>query len=129
MAAFDYVGLAADVRELVQEFGAPVLLEKMDATPVDANMPWKGPASPAVALSQAASGVRVPAQGNALGRDLLSPELLAKVDDVYLVEPVEGVDLEQFNAVSVDAKRYRVEWAQTLKPADVPLLYVFGVCR
>lgn len=129
MATFDYAALAIKVRALIVKFGTSVTLEKLDATPADSNMPWKGPSSPAVALSQAASGVRVPPSGNELGRLISSPELLAKVDDVYLVEPVEGVDLEQFNTVLAFGKRMRVEWVQTLKPADVPMLYAFGVCR
>lgn len=124
----DFVKLAATVNRLINKNGRTVGIQKLSAAAADADKPWKGPGTPTVETQVDCKGVFVPASGTDLGKELVSEELLARVDQVVLVGP-NATPLEPFTAVLDDGVRWRIEWVQVLKPADVILLYVFGVCR
>lgn len=125
----DYVKLAATVVRLIAKNGRTVTLHKLSGAANDPAKPWKGPGTPTLqGAGVEVKGVFVPATGDALGREFISEELLARASEVLLVAP-NATDLEPFNVLLDNLIRWRVEWCYTLKPADTVMLYAFGVCR
>ncbi len=123
----DYVKLAATAQRLIDKTGRVVKLQRLSSEPADPDKPWKGPGQPEVAQEKELKATFVPA-GGGLGRDLVDEELLKRVEQVALIAPSD-VDLEVFNLVLDGGSKWKVEWIQTLKPAEQVLLYVFGVKR
>lgn len=126
--ATDYNEFVQLAQELIAENGRQVTLQKLDATAADTSKPWKGPSAPAVALAKVLPAVFVPASGSGLGRDIVKEELLDRVEQVALVAPTD-VSLEGFHAILDGGVRWNIDWAQTLKPGPLVVLYVFGVKR
>lgn len=129
MAAIDYSAFVELADELIEDSGRELIFQRLSSTAADASKPWQGAATPTVVETvSAVPGVFVPASGSGLGRNLVSDELLKKVDQVVLVAG-RAEDLEDFDLV-VDADvKWRIEWAQVLRPGDLVVLYFFGVCR
>lgn len=123
----DYVKLAGTAQRLIDKTGRLVQVQRLDKTPADGDKPWKGAGTPTVAQEKELKATFVPASGG-LGRDLVDEELLKRVEQVALVAPTD-VNLEDFNLFVDGGSKWRVEWVQVLKPADLVLLYIFGVKR
>lgn len=68
----------------------------------------------------------VPASSGGLGNDLVTEDLLARVSQVALVAPTD-IDLKLHNVVIDGGVSWKIEWVQTLRPANEILLYVIGV--
>lgn len=126
--ATDYNEFVQLAQELIAENGRSVKLQKLDATSSDPSKPWKGPGAPTVAVEKTLLAVFVPASGSGLGRDIVKEELLDRVEQVALVAPTD-VSLEDFHAILDDGVRWRIDWAQALRPGPLVVLYVFGVKR
>ncbi len=128
--ATDYSEFVTLAQELIAENGREITFQKLQKTPADSSKPWKGAGEPIITQSVTdVFGVFVPASGSNLGRSLVNEELLKKVEQVVLVAGREE-DLEGFQLIlDEDSAQWRIEWAQTLRPASVTVLYVFGVCR
>lgn len=125
----DYVKAAATVVRLINANGRTTVLQRLSAEPADPGKPWKGAGEPSVEQSVTAKGVFVPPFNNeSLGQDFIRDELLARADEVFMVGP-NAVDLTTFTSVLDGGLRWNIEWCQVLKPADVLLLYAFGVRR
>lgn len=123
----NYVKLAATAQRLIDKTGRMTTLQRLSSKPEDEDKPWKGPGSPTVIQTKELKATFVPASGG-LGRDLVDEELLKRVDQVALIAPSD-IDLEAFNLILDGGSQWRVEWIQTLRPADIVLLYIFGVKR
>lgn len=125
----DYEELLAVVLELIADTGRSVTFELLDATAADASKPWRGAGTPAVAASVTTPATFVPPAGSGLGGSFVSEELLKKADQVCLVAPSDTFDIATSTSIQDGGTRWRVEWVQALKPADVALLYAVGVKR
>lgn len=123
----DYVKLAGTAQRLIAKTGRVVTLQRLSSEPANEDKPWKGPGAPTVEQEKEVRATFVPASGG-LGRDLVDEELLKRVEQVALIAPSD-VDLEVFNLVKDGESKWKIEWIQTLRPADQVLLYVFGVKR
>jgi hypothetical protein len=130
---FDYAAVLAEARALIEEFGRPATFEKYSETPVVSDKPWRGSGvnTPTVQFTAAdVPSVFVPPSGTGFGRDVVTETMLASVQQVALVTPVDGTfDLETANSVLDGAMRWAVEWVYTLKPGPLVVLYAFGLKR
>lgn len=125
----DYAAIAATVVTLIAQTGRLVKLQQLSKTPADATKPWAGPGVPTIAAGeQTVAATFVPASGSGLGLSFIREDLLARADEVALIGP-GAVDLSTFTIMLDNAVSWNVEWVQVLKPADVVLLYAFGVKR
>lgn len=137
MATFDYTSLREEALELVQEFGLSTwVLSKLGRTPADAAKPWDGPstAEPAPDDGRAevtVSGVLVdPGSASRLGLLAKESDLLKRSQQILVVVPSEDTpDLSEFDRLTVGTDAWRVTGVETLRPADVVMLYYIGASR
>lgn len=117
-------------QRLITKNGRSATLQRLSATAVDSNKPWKGPGTPTVAQSQVVDAVFLPANGGIdLGSLGIDKELLKRVEQVCMVAGIRGTDLGTFTVVLDGAVRYKIDWYRELKPSDSAVLYVLGVSR
>lgn len=129
MAATDYTEFVALAQELITDNGRALAFQRLESVPDNPAQPWKGAGTPTVVEQiSGVYGVFVPAKGSDLGRSFVSEELLKKVDQMVLVAG-RTEDLEQFDLIVDDGLKWRIEWAQVLRPGPLVVLYSFGVCR
>ena len=81
----------------------------------------------AASLVQAATFV--PPAGTGFGKDLVTPEMLARVQQVCLVGPSSTFDINRTSDVLDGGVKWMVDWVYELKPAGVSLLFAVGVKR
>lgn len=122
----DYAELVAVAQELIEGTGREVTFQKLSATAADTNKPWRGAATPTVESAADLIATFVPATGGGMGRELVSEEMLKRVDQVCLVAP-SAYDMEDFNTVVDGGVTWGVEWVYQLKPGSTVLLWVLGV--
>lgn len=125
----DYARAQALALKLITKNGKAITFQRLDATVADPNKPWKGAGEPTVAQSVNTVAVSLPhASLVDLGFNSVDDELLKRTEQVLLV-PGGATDLEPFTNVLDQGVRWGVTWVRTLKPADVTVLYAFGVKR
>jgi hypothetical protein len=129
--AFDYAPLAATALELVTEFGKSITLRRLDTTPPDPDMPWRGPvnprATPAATLSVPAVFVE-PSSQQTLGVNAEMLDWLKRAQQIAII--ADTGDLSAFNElVDTDSSVWRVVGVSTLNPGGTRLLHYVGVAR
>jgi hypothetical protein len=129
--AFDYAPLAATALELVTEFGKTITLRRLDATPPDPDMPWRGPvdprATPAETLSVPAVFVE-PSSQQYLGVNAVMLDWLKRAQQIAIIASTS--DLSAFSElVDTDSSVWRVVGVSTLNPGGTRLLHYVGVAR
>lgn len=129
--AFAYAPLAAAALELVAEFGKTITLRRLNVTPPDPDMPWRGPvdprATPAETLSVAAVFVE-PSSQQYLGVNATLLDWLKRAQQLAIVASTS--DLSAFSElVDTDSSVWRVVGVSTLNPGGTRLLHYVGVAR
>lgn len=125
----DYARAQALALKLITKNGKAITFQRLDATPAEADKPWKGPGEPVVAATFDTVAVSLPhASLVDLGFNTVDDELMKRTEQVLLV-PGGATDLEAFTNTLEAGVRWRIEWVRTLKPATVTVLYAFGVKR
>lgn len=128
----DFAKLAATALRLIEKNGRTVSFFKRSTTPANALQPWRGTA----ALDATADPVDVvacvvPASGSGFGRRrVVDGELAEAFEQVALVAASSfpaGVEVERLSTVLDGKRSWKVENVEKLQPADVPLVYVFGL--
>lgn len=114
------------VDKMIKKHGREVIFKELSNIPADSDKPWEG-SNGIPRIIQKTMGCFVPFRGFEFGSNFIDEELLKRSDQVLLVYPVINLD----NAtIVVDAGvEYKVDWIRRLKPAEVVLLYAFGVTR
>lgn len=130
--AFDYTDVLATAKELTEEFGRAITVQRLDTTPADNAKPWRGPADPTATVDGEVSlfGVSVPPDSLIrLGLEVQSPELVQRSKLIFIAAPDDAdTDISAFNhLVDYDGQSYRVTVIHTLRPAEVQLLHFIGV--
>lgn len=128
-------------REMISEEGRQVTFGKLDATPADANKPWKGPGEPTVTFPVTTMAVFLPdgtlgvMGGSGFGGLITDIALFKSFGQVLLVAPpITGEDLSQYHIVVdgdsfTDAPQWKIGAIKELKPADLTVLFAMGVSR
>lgn len=127
--AINYAKILQTVIRLIEGSGRLCTFEALSSTPADVAKPWKGPGAPTVAASVVTKATFVPPSGADLGKDMISEEMLKRCSQVCLVPPSTVFDMNTCTSITDGAVRWRVVWAQALKPGSVELLFAFGVQR
>lgn len=123
----DFARAVALAQRLINKNGRSVTIQRLDATAADSNKPWRGAGEPTVAQEVPQKAVFLPSSGTDLGGLVTDDELLKRAEQVCLV--AGDTDLTGFNIISDDSIKWKIEWIQVLKPADVIVLYAIGVKR
>lgn len=132
--ATDYTEFVTLAKDLVKENGREVTLQRLSATPADSTKSWKGAGAPTVVQSVAnVPAVFIPSIGFAssgfeFGRRVMDDNLLKRVEQVALIAQ-QVVNIEQFSTILDSSVSWKIEWIETLKPANDVLLYLVGVKR
>lgn len=125
----DYVKATALALKLIQKNGTAISVQKLSATAADATKPWKGAGTPTVDQSVNTHGVFLPhASTQDLGVFGIDDEMMKRVEQVALV-PGQATDLSTFHQLTRGGVAYKIDWFRALKPADITVLYAFGVKR
>lgn len=112
---------------LIAKNGRDVSFEVLSSTPVDATKPWRGTGTAPTTIGPV-KAVFVPFRGFEFGSVFTDSELFKEVEEICLVAAGQG-NLETAHLLSDGGKKYKIEWAQRLRPGDQTVLYAFGVNR
>ncbi len=125
----DHGKFAALATRLITKNGRLITMQRLSSTAADPNKPWNGPGAPTVASAVPnVPAVFVP-PGGGLGRDIVTEDLLQRVEQVALIAPLqEGLET-MHRIIDTDGQAWKIDWVQVLKPADKTVLYVVGVTR
>lgn len=127
--ATDFTEFVALAQELIADNGRPVSLVQMSAAAADPDKPWNGPGTPTELLRvDNVPACFVPPSGSGFGRDIATPEQLARCEQVVLIAP-GAQDYSAIGVVVDDGVRWKVQWTTVLKPGPLTVLYAFGVKR
>lgn len=125
----DFVKAAALALKLIEKNGRSVSIQRLDGTAADPNKPWKGTGTPTVAQSVTTPAVFLPHASTVdLGILGVDEELLKRIEQVAIV-PGNAVDLMTFHQFLDGGTTWKIDWVRELRPATIPVLYVFGVKR
>jgi hypothetical protein len=125
----DYPKLAATALRLIAATGRVVTFERLVSEPADPSKPWRGAQEQGVDATLSQAATFVPPTGAGLGKETVTPEMLARVQQVCLVGPNATFDLNRTTAIVDGGVKWMVDWVYELKPADVSLLFAIGVKR
>jgi len=130
MAALDYDEFTTLALELIRDTGREITIEKLLAAPQDEDKPWRGVGTDGqtVEASVDTFGTFVPPSGTDLGQIVTDKELLKRVEQVVLV-PGNEEPIELYTSILDGGSRWKIDWAQVLKPGDTIVLYAFGIKR
>lgn len=122
--------MAATALRLVNKNGRGIILQRLDQAPNPAQ-PWKGPANPSPEFLRLPVRAVVVSAGSLLGARMVSDDLLRRVEKVAIVAPGPDMqdDLKVYGQVIDETVTWSAEWVEELKPADVRMLYYFGLKR
>jgi len=141
----DYSEFVELAREMIAESGRVIEICKLENNTPDPSKPWLG--GPALAgpednltvmaafLPTTGNGGGLAANGGSgIGTSFVKDELLAQVNQIVLVAPPDdtldtfaGGRFANHDLILDNDVRYRIKWAEVLRPGDVVTLYVFGV--
>ena len=128
--AFDYASVLETAQVLITDFGKSVTLRRLDTTPPDPDMPWRGPVDPrASATTLDVNAVFVePSSLQTLGVNTQLLDWLARAQQVALVALDQ--DLTGFSElVDTDSSVWRVVGVSTLNPGGTRVLHFVGIAR
>lgn len=122
---FPYPKLLATAKRLIDNTGRLVTFQALSARAVDGERPWLG-SDDEIELATIVKATFVPATGGGFGQMIVDAELLKRSDFVALTS--SDADLTNTSVIiDTNGDRYKVDWAQVLKPGDITVLYAFGV--
>lgn len=131
MADF-YTTMASVATRLIKDKGTTLVVNKLDVAPADPDKPWRGPADGRApyAATVTCKAVRLGTQHQFgdLGKLIKKDDIPAEVEELYMLEP-GTTDLSDFDEIVVGAVTSTIKMVLCVKPADVVLLWVLGVCK
>lgn len=134
MPKTDFTEFVTLARQLISDNGRTVTFEQFAQTAADPAKPWAGPTDPRVSVAATVDVDAVfvpPSSFTELGRSTGDSSLVARAEQIMIVEtPTTGEDLSTMTeVVDTDGTRWKIENVETLKPADVVILYFVAVRR
>lgn len=129
----DFTALATTAKTLVDANGRDVTFLKFDRAAADANKPWRGP-SDARGDADASVDLKAafvePSGAVRLGITSEHGALFRRAQQIMIVPAASTAeDLTTFQEVVDGGSNWKITDIETLKPADVTLLYFVGVRR
>lgn len=114
---------------LIKKHGRTIGFKKLAEGANNPDRPWGSNSNAAPIILGNYMGCMVPFKGNDFGREWADFDMTKYADNILLVAGVPGVNLEESHFVIDGGKDFKVEWVQVLRPADLTILYAFGVNR
>lgn len=112
--------------EMINKHGRVIQFKKVSDVPADFDKPWKG-TNLVPELVVETKGCFVPFRGFEFGNNVIDEELFKRSDKTLLVAPV--VDLSYATIITDNGVDYKIDWVRELQPAEIVLLYAFGITR
>ncbi len=113
---------------LIDKHGRLVEFQTVSTLPKDPAKPWLGSAEAPVVIGEF-MGVEVPYKGNDFGEEWsMATGLFKDVASVLLVAG-QSVNLEECTLVVDEGHVTKIAWVQRLRPANLTVLYAFGLER
>lgn len=117
---------------MIDRFGADIWFIQLGTTPDDPSQPWNG-----TTTTRSSPDDQVKTRGcfvdpATMGYWIKHDEELLRSQKIVLVSPALTVtaDLEKFDEIKdSDGIYWKITKAMVVKPATVPVLYIFGVKR
>jgi hypothetical protein len=130
----DYVRLAATAVRLVTKNGTLVEFQRLDGAAPDPDQPWNGPATTPVAQTATTMAIFVhPSAADQFGIRIDVADLTARFSELVIAVPINPADnpaLDTFQLVRrVGQSTRKISVIQKLRPAEITLLYYFGIAR
>jgi len=132
--AFDYTGVMATAKTLIDSFGRDMTLVIRDTNPADAAKPWRGPASPGTDITLVAKGVVVnPSSSGSsfFGTEYVNDagKLIRRTDKAILFaeNAVSGITMKNVDKIIDGADTYRVDRVNVLEPGGSPIIYEMDI--
>lgn len=124
--------MAQTAVRLIEKNGALTYFHQYSTNTADPAKPWKGSSdTPVVTAHVPAVFVHPVSEGMRLGITGKSEDMEKRFSGFVLVCPVADIDMTKTMSVqrSLSEGKQFVEFVELLKPASVPLLYIFGIKR
>jgi hypothetical protein len=134
MAGF-YENLADVASSLLTQFGRTVTFRRLNKNTLDdAAKPWRGTATPRASVDASVDGQAVsvsPSAASRLGITTEDSDLIKRSQEILIVAlgSTSTDDLATFDEVLDGTKLWKISAVETLKPANLTLLYFVGVRR
>jgi hypothetical protein len=127
----DHSSFLKTARRLVSKHGRSVSFYKLSNTIANPAKPWEGAGVPTETGLVTTNAVFLPHAGELeLGKVIHDMEVFRKAEQMIMVAPpTSGVNLEEYHLMVDGSVRWRIEVIRTIKPANLAVLYVAGVCR
>ena len=135
MATFDYVKTANTALRLIERFGRDGTFRQLTDQAADPNKPWRGAADPTAAPAASVPNIKFaavpPSSANALGMNTTDNDLVKRSTQILIVAPGPTLpnNLAEFHEVIDGGITWRITGVETLRPADLTLLYFVGVAQ
>lgn len=134
MAAFDYTEFQNTAKELIEEFGRSVTLNRFDDAVADVNKPWRGGAPRAApddtvsaigvfvdTITSRSLGILIDRDGNETGESRVL---------IIATASAPGKDLRLFNELlDTDGELYTITSLNVLQPGPAEILVAFKVSK
>lgn len=128
----DLAPILAEARVLVEENGREVTFIAHDTTLNDAAQPWEGPTDARAVPSSTATMDALffnPGERDRLGKTFVSEDLVNRSQQIMMVLPIAGVNVEDFQEVLDEGTYWKITGIEVFKPGSVVALAYVGVSR
>lgn len=128
----DIAPIIATARVLLKENGREVTFIAHNTTLNDNTQPWEGPADARTAPSKTSKMDAVffnPGERDRLGKTFVSEDLVNRSEQIMMVIPPTGVNVEDFQEVIDDGTYWKVTGSEVFKPGKIVALAYVGVSR
>lgn len=112
---------------LIAQHGREIVLQELSLVPKDPLKPWLGTSEQPINHT-GIMGVMVPYSGNEFGSNWNNNGVFKEVAEVILVAG-QPVSLDDCKLIQDEGATYKIAWVQKLRPANLTVLYAFGIER
>lgn len=122
----DFVKLAKTAKRLIEENGRTITVQKQG--PADVTQPWREATTPTLTT---VTGKAAFVDTGSLGAFWVNADNVKRSEKVALFAANNdgGNSLEDFDQIVDGSTTWKIDRTEVLQPADIRLIYMFGVSR
>ena len=132
MSTFDYVSVLRTARTLIERFGRPCSISRLDETSSDPTKPWDTVPGATIAATTCLPAVFVdPSSARSLGLFAQDDALLRRFESFAIAAPLDRTpDLRRYQLLDDPTLgRFQIGYISRLAPGDVVMLWYMGLKR